>query len=246
MALMLEGKVAVVTGAAGTLGLAAARVLLEDGARVALVDRDALRLDTLSRFLRGNTIAIAIDVADPAAVRQAHDRVRADLGAVDILVNAAGASAGHTIAATDEAAWRRVLATRLDGTYLWCRSVLPDMAARGWGRIVNVCGIEGGRDAAGPAGATAAGGLAALTAALAREAAAQGITVNAIAPAFVSSPATTDQLAEARRRQLLASIPAGRFGDPEEFGHAVRFLVSPMAAYVTGEVLNVDGGLHLG
>jgi 3-oxoacyl-[acyl-carrier protein] reductase len=242
----LQGRIAVVTGGAGALGLAAARALLDDGARVALVDLDALRLDSLSRFLRGDRIVLAADVTDASAVRAAHERVRTELGPVDILVNAAGAYSGGAVDATDELAWRRILGARLDGTFLWSRAVLPEMTARSWGRIVNV---GGHCPAAAPrvtADASASGAVASLTASLARESASRGVTVNAIAPAFVRSPSATESLTEAQRRQALTRIPAGRFGEPEEFAHAVRFLVSPLAGYVTGTVLALDGGLHLG
>ncbi len=241
----LEGKVAVVTGGAGTLGLAAVRALLEDGARVALVDLDALRLDTLSRFLRGERIVVAADVSDAAAVRAAHERVAAELGPVDILVNAAGASAEAGLGATDEATWRRVHAARLSGTFLWSREAFPGMVARGWGRIVNVAGQGSGTAAGGTADAAAGGAIGSLTAALAREGAARGVTVNAIAPAFVRSPSAGTPLTDAQERQILAAIPAGRFGAPEEFAHAVRFLVSPLSGYLTGQTLRLDGGFHL-
>jgi 3-oxoacyl-[acyl-carrier protein] reductase len=245
MTMLLKDRVAVVTGGAGSLGLAAVRGLLEDGARVAIVDLDALRLDTLSRFIRGERIVVAADVTDPQAVRAAHERIRGELGPVDILVNAAGASAGSPLAGTDESTWRRVLGICVDGAYLWSRAVFPDMAARGWGRIVCVGGHAPAGAPRGPAEAAASGALASLTHALAREGAPRGITANAIAPAYVRSPSATDHLTEAQRRQALAAIPAGRFGEPEEFAHAVRFLVSPLAGFVTGEVLSLDGGLHL-
>lgn len=245
MAATLDGKVAVVTGAAGSLGLAAARMLLEEGARLALVDIDPLRLDGLSRFLRGEKLVLPCDVSDAHAVRGAHGRVRAEFGPVDILVNAAGASTAVPVTDTQEATWRRVLAAGLDGAFLWSRAVLPEMAARGWGRIVSVSGPSRTVPPGGGAEAVAAGGLAALTATLAREGAGRGVTVNAIAASFVRSPAATEYLTEAQRRQVLAAIPVGRFGEPEEFAHAVRFLVSPLAGFVTGEVLALDGGLRL-
>ncbi len=241
----LTDKVAVVTGGAGSLGLAAARALLEDGARVALVDLDALRLDTLSRFVRGERIVIAADVTDSMAVRAAHERVRAELGPVDILVNAAGTTSGSTLAATDEGAWRRVLGVGIDGAYHWSRAVFPEMAARGWGRIVSVGGHCPASAPRGAAEAAVSGALASITYALAREGAPRGVTANAIAPAYVRSPTATEHLTEAQRRQVLASIPSGRFGEPEEFAHVVRFLVSPLAGFVTGEILALDGGLHL-
>ena len=178
-------------------------------------------------------------------MRAAHERVRAELGPVDILVNAAGASSNTPVTATDEAAWRRVMGARVDGAFLWSRAVLPEMAARGWGRIVSVAGHGSAQSPGGAAGTAAAGAVAALTAALAREGAPRGVTANAIAPAFVRSP-SAENLTEAQRRQVLAAIPAGRFGEPEEFAHAVRFLVSPLAGFVNGEVLRLDGGLHLG
>lgn len=243
----LKGKVALVTGAAGALGLAATRALLEEGARVALADVDALRLDGVTRFLRGERMPVACDVGDAPAVRAAVDRVRAELGPVDILVSAAGITAGPG-SAMDDATWRRILGARLDGAMHCARAVLPDMLSRGWGRLVFVGGPasrEPVRDRSAP-DATADGGLAALAASLAREVAARGITVNTIAPAFVRSPADTESLTEAQRRQVLAAIPSARFGEPEEFAHAVRFLVSPLAGFMTGEVLRLDGGLHLG
>lgn len=244
-AVSLQGKVCVVTGGAGALGLAAVRALLEEGARVALVDLDALRLDTLSRFLRGERIIVAADVAEAAAVRAAHERVRAELGPVDILVNAAGIASDTAATATDEATWRRILDTRVNGTFLWSRAVLPDMAERGWGRIVNVGGHDPAGASRGAADATASGAVAAFTAILAREGAPRGVTANSIAPAFVRSPSATENLTEARRRQALASLPAGRFGEPEEFAHAVLFLASPLAGFVNGQVLGLDGGLRL-
>jgi 3-oxoacyl-[acyl-carrier protein] reductase len=243
--LNLEGKVAVVTGGAGALGLAAARMLLEEGLRLAIIDIDALRLDGVARFLRGEKLVLQGDVSDAFAVRSAHERVCGELGPVDILVNAAGASPASPASDSDEAQWRRVLAAGLEGAFLWSRAVLPGMVARGWGRIVNVGGSPGANRLPGAAQAVVAGGLVSLTSALARESAAQGVTVNTIAPAFVRSPAETEYLTEAQRRQALASIPAGRFGEPEEFAHAVRFLVSPLAGYVTGQTLGLDGGLHL-
>jgi 3-oxoacyl-[acyl-carrier protein] reductase len=243
----LKDKVAVVTGAAGALGLAATRVLLEEGARVALVDLDALRLDGVTRFLRGELAPFACDASDPTAVRATLDAVRARFGPVDVLVNAAGATAGPG-SATDDATWRRILGVRLDGTMHFARGTMPDMVARGWGRILVVGGpasLGPPRSRSGP-DATADGGLVAFAASLAREGASHGVTVNTLAPSFVRSPADTEALTEAQRRQALAAIPVARFGEPEEFGHAVRFLVSPLAGYVTGEVLRLDGGLHLG
>lgn len=245
---MLAGKTAVVTGGAGTLGLAVARALLEERAQVGLVDIDALRLDGLVRFLRGTTMAIPCDVSDPAAVREALQKVEAGMGPVDILVNAAAVGSAEKAEATADAEWRRVFAVNLDGAFHWSRAVIPGMKRRGWGRIVNVIPLaarSGGPDS-GAAGITSNGALAALTAALASEVAAHGVTVNGVAPACVKTTTITEGLNEAQRRQLLAQVPVGRFCEPEEFAHAVRFLVSPLAGFVTGHVLDVNGGLRMG
>ena len=245
---VLNGKTAVVTGAAGAMGLAVARALLEDGAQVALVDVDALRLDSLIRFLRGTTLAVSCDVAESGAVRQAHQQVEKVLGAVDVLVNAASAQSPERIEMTQDDEWRRVMAANLDGAFYWSRCVIPGMKKRGWGRIVNVAAVAaktGGVGGGGTAFAVAKGALASLTFALARETAAHGITVNAVAPAFVKTSNALEEMNEAQRRHLLAQIPVGRFCEPEELAHAVRYLASPMAGFVTGEVLDLNGGLHM-
>jgi 3-oxoacyl-[acyl-carrier protein] reductase len=242
----LQGKTAVVTGAAGTLGLAVARALLEQHAQVALVDQDAMRLDSLSRFLRGTVMAIASDVTDPAAVREAVSRIEGSAGAIDILVNAASIASPDRSDAISELEWRRVLAVNVEGAFSWARAVIPGMKRRRWGRIVNIgsAAAKAPMADAGPAYTVSKAALQALTFALAREAAAHGVTVNAVAPAFVKSR-ELEEMHEAQRRQLLAQVPVGRFCEPEEFAHAVTFLVSPLAGFITGEVIDVNGGLQM-
>ncbi len=234
-----------VTGAAGTLGLAVVRNLLEDGAQVALVDVDAMRLDSLIRFLRGTVVAVPCDVSEPGAVRQAHQRIEKLLGPVDILVNNAAVNCNDKAEATSDIEWRRVMAVNLDGAFFWARAVMPSMKKRGWGRIVNVGSLAAktGGLTEGTAYAASKGAVSSLTFSLARELASSGVTVNAVAAAGVKTPSVMEHLNDAQRRQLLTRIPVGRFCEPEEFAHAVRFLASPMAGFVTGEVLDVNGGL---
>ena len=243
----LDGRTAVVTGAAGTMGLAAVRVLLEDGARVALLDLDKPRLESVARFLRGKLMTVACDIANAVDVARAREAIEAELGPIGILVNNAGILSNNKAEATTDMEWRRVLAVNLDGAFYLSRAVLPGMRALGWGRIVNVSSLAAktGGLTAGTAYAASKGGIVSLTFSLARELAGTGITVNAIAPAYVRTPMVTDQLNESQRRALLATIPVGRFCEPEEFAHAVRFLCSPNAGFVTGEVLDVNGGLQM-
>lgn len=244
---ILAGKTAVVTGAAGPLGLAAARGLLEDGAQVALVDVDAMRLDGLIRFLRGTTVAVPGDVTDADAVRQACAQVEKLLGPTDILVNAASLQSTTRAEATSDEEWRRALAVNLEGVFFWTRAVLPMMKKRSWGRIISVGPLaqRGGPGVEGVAYAASRGALRAYTVSLARETAAHGVTVNAIAPAYVNTPSISEQMNEAQRRQLLTQVPAARFCEPEEFAHAVRFLAAPLAGFVTGQVLEMNGGAAL-
>jgi 3-oxoacyl-[acyl-carrier protein] reductase len=243
----LNGRIAIVTGAAGTMGLAAARFLTEDGAHVALVDVDSARLDSAVRALSGRTMPVLCDIADAAAVREAHRRIEAELGPVDILVNNAGVLSNDKAEHTTDDEWRRVFATNIDGAFYWSRAVMPGMKTRRWGRIINVCSLAAktGGITAGTAYATSKGALTTLTFSLARETAAYGITVNGISPAYVRTPMVTEALTEDERRLLLAQIPVGRFCEPEEFAHAVRFLASPLAGFITGEILDVNGGLHM-
>jgi 3-oxoacyl-[acyl-carrier protein] reductase len=243
----LAGKLAMVTGAAGPTGFAIAKALVEDGLRVRLVDIDAERLQGLCRELGEAAIPLPLDVSDPDKVAVVCAAIRADHGAVDILVNNAGVLSNNKAAETTPAEWRRLMAVNLDGAFYLAREWLPGMKARGWGRIVNMCSlaIKTGGLTAGTAYTASKGGMAALTLSLARESAAYGVTVNAIAPAYIKTPMVTEQLSEAQREQLLQQIPVGRFCEPEEIAFLVCYLISPLAGFVTGEIVDINGGLHL-
>jgi 3-oxoacyl-[acyl-carrier protein] reductase len=222
----LRGKTAVVTGAAGTMGRAVVRFLEQDGVKVHGLD------------LRG---AIVCDVTDPAAVR----KTIGEIGPVDILVNNAGILSNNKAEATTPEEWRKVLAANVDSAFLVSQQVIPGMKARGWGRIVNTCSLAAktGGLTAGTAYAASKGALTSLTFSLARELAPHGVTVNGISPAYVKTPMVTEGLTEAQRQALIAQIPVGRFCEPEEFAHVVRFLVSPLAGFITGEIVDLNGGL---
>lgn len=242
----LQGRVALVTGAAGTLGLAITRSLLDDGLRVVMADLDETRLARLSDELPGETFPLVVDIADADAVTRAHARVVAEFGPVAVLVNNAGILSNNKLEGTSAEEWRRVLAVNLDGAFYLSQAVVGHMRSDGWGRIVNTCSYasKSGGLTAGTAYTTSKGALAALTFSVARETAGDGITVNGIAPAYVQTPMVTEQLNEAQRQALLQQIPVGRFCEPEEVAHVVRFLVSPLAGFITGEIVDINGGLH--
>jgi len=216
-----------VTGAAGPMGRAVVSFLKEDGMNV-------IGLDVKGDGMR-------CDVSDPAAVKN----ILKEIGQVDVLVNNAGILSNNKAEATTPDEWRKVLASNLDGVFYFSREVIPGMKARRWGRIVNTCSLAAktGGLTAGTAYAASKGALTSLTFSLARELAPFGVTVNGISPAYVKTPMVTEQLTEAQRKALLGQIPVGRFCEPEEFAHVVRFLVSPLAGFITGEIVDLNGGL---
>lgn len=240
----LSGKTAVVTGAAGPMGFAAARALAQAGCNVALVDLAGERLERAANEVLGS-VAFAADLTSIAGIPALVGLVEARLGSVAILVNNAGVLSNAKSQATDESEWRRVLAINLDAAFFLARAVIPAMKRLRWGRIINTTSLAAktGGLTAGTAYAVSKGALSAMTFSLARELAADGVTVNGIAPAYVRTPMVTEELTEAQRQTLLALIPVGRFCEPEEFAHVVRFLASPLAGFITGEIIDVNGGL---
>jgi 3-oxoacyl-[acyl-carrier protein] reductase len=241
----LEGKVALVTGPAGTMGLAATKFLLEDGCKVAMVDFNRARNEALAEQLGANAQAFSFDISDVEAVRAGHERIVRAMGAVDILLNNAGILSNNKVEATDAAEWRRVLGANLDGAFYLAQQVVPAMKARRFGRIINTCSLAAktGGLTAGTAYSVSKGAMSSLTFSLARELASFGITANGISPAYVKTPMITEQLNEEQRQKLLRDIPVGRFCEPEEFAHVVRFLASPLAGFITGEIVDINGGL---
>jgi len=241
----LEDKVALVTGAAGTMGLAVVKALLEDGCKVAMVDVSDARNRALADELGPRAQAFSFDISDPTAVSDGHARIVKSLGPVDILVNNAGILSNNKVEATEAGEWRRVLGANLDGAFYLAQQVVPAMKARRFGRIINTSSLAAktGGLTAGTAYSVSKGAMSSLTFSLARELAPFGVTANAVAPAYVKTPMITEQLNEEQRQKLLKDIPVGRFCEPEEFAHVVRFLASPLSGFITGEIIDLNGGL---
>jgi 3-oxoacyl-[acyl-carrier protein] reductase len=243
----LTGKVAVVTGAGGTMGRAVVDALVTQGCRVAMVDVQAAAMEP-ARARHGIQVSVHVcDIRSLSEVQQTHQAIVQAWGPVDILVNNAGVLSNHKVEATTEAEWRSVLAVNLDGALFWSQCVTPAMKACRWGRIINTGSLASktGGLTAGTAYSVSKGAISALTFSLARELAAFGVTANAIAPAYVRTPMVTEQLSEAQRQALLQQIPVGRFCEPEEFAHVVTFLASPLSGFITGEIIDLNGGLHM-
>jgi NAD(P)-dependent dehydrogenase (short-subunit alcohol dehydrogenase family) len=245
----LKGKHAVVTGASRGIGLAIARRLAAEGARVTLMARDAAALEAAARRLGGAVAWQVVDVADPASVAEAFARA----GAADILVNNAGQAASSAFVKTDAVMWQRMLDVNLTGAYHCIQAALPSMLEAGWGRIVNVAstaGLTGYRYVA--AYCAAKHGLVGLTRALALELASKGITVNAVCPGYTETDIVQEAVAnivrktgrsEAQARaELAAANPQGRLVRPEEVAHAVAMLCMPDAAALNGQAIAVAGG----
>lgn len=238
-------RVVVLTGAAGTMGQAVAQRLSAEGYALALVDRDEAALARVAALLRGETASIAADLVRPESADMIRERCEAALGPADILINNAGVFTTAKALETDDDEWRRLMSINLDAAFRLSRAILPGMKARGFGRIVNVgsMAMKNGGLTAGTAYAVSKGALGALTFSLAREFAPFGITVNAVAPAYVETPMITDNLSEKALDAVKKQIPVGRFCQPEEFAHCVAFLIAPLSGFITGEILDLNGGL---
>lgn len=245
----LQGKHAIVTGASRGIGLAIARTLHANGARVTLMARDAQALQAAALELGGASSWLTVDVSDQASVLDAFTRA----GAADILVNNAGQAASSPFLKTDAALWQRMLDVNLTGAYHCIQAALPAMLNTGWGRIVNVAstaGLTGYRYVA--AYCAAKHGLVGLTRALALELAAKGVTVNAVCPGYTETDIVQEAIANIVRKtgrsetqaraQLAAANPQGRLVRPEEVAHAVAMLCMPDAAALNGQAIAVAGG----
>ncbi|MEG1605890.1 MAG: 3-oxoacyl-[acyl-carrier-protein] reductase [Clostridia bacterium] len=245
----MRGKIALVTGGSRGIGRAIAIKLASSGADVAILyaGNAVAAQEVLRRIAESGVraMAIACDVSDQAQVTSAYQQVKETLGAVDILVNNAGITRDRLAMRMRAEDFSRVISVNLAGAFHLIHAVLPDFVRRRSGRIINISSVSGLKGNAGQANYSAAkAGLIGLTKAIAREVASRGITCNAVAPGFVKTDMTA-AMNEQALEAALAEVPMGRIGEAEDIAEAVAFLASDAAAYITGAVLPVDGGMAM-
>lgn len=241
----LTGKTALVTGASGGIGADIACVLHSAGATVGLSGTRVEPLEALARDLGDRAHVLPCNLSASEEVEGLVKRATEAMGSVDILVNNAGITRDGLAMRMSDEDWQSVIDVNLTAAFRLCRAAIRGMMKARWGRIINISSVVGRAGNAGQANyAASKGGLVALSKSLAEEVASRGITVNCVAPGFIETP-MTEKLNEAQRATILASVPAGRMGTPEEIAAAVLYLASQEAAYVTGATLHVNGGMDM-
>ena len=244
----LKGRAALVTGGAQGIGRAIALALAKAGADVAVSDVNLEKAGETAAELSAlgiKSIAIGGNVADPAAAQEMVAKAVAGLGKLDILVNNAGITRDNLIMRMKEEDWDLVLDVNLKGSFNCSKAALKHMSKARYGRIINIASVVGAMGNAGQANYVASkAGLIGLTKTIAREYASRNVTANAVAPGFIDT-AMTQALPEKVREELMKQIPLGRLGTAEDVAGAVKFLASEFAAYITGQVLHVNGGMYM-
>jgi 3-oxoacyl-[acyl-carrier protein] reductase len=246
-AVKMEGQVALVSGASRGIGAAIALTLAQQGLQVigtATTEAGAARIRDMLQGFAGCD-GRALDVTDGAAVIALVDALVQERGGVQVLVNNAGITRDTLAMRMKDEDWDAVLDTNLKGVFRMSRAVMRTMMRQRYGRIINITSVVGASGNAGQANyAAAKAGVAGMTRALARELGSRGITVNCVAPGFIETDMTA-ALGEAQQQALLGQIPLGHLGKPADIAHAVAYLASPQASYVTGQELHVNGGMHM-
>jgi 3-oxoacyl-[acyl-carrier protein] reductase len=246
---MTTNRVALVTGASQGIGRACALKLAKSGASVALVARNQQKLEELAGEINSSgarAFVAAADLENEDQIKAAFKSVVAEFGKIEILVNNAGITRDQLIMRMKRADWDAVINTNLTSAYLCTQQAITSMLKQRWGRIINITSVFGQTGQAGQANyAASKAGLIGLTMAIAREVGSRSITCNAVAPGFIET-AMTSELPDELKQGALKMIPLGRVGTPEEVASCVAFLASEEAGYITGHVLNVNGGMLMG
>ena len=241
----LTGKCALVTGASGGIGGEVARVLHRAGASVVLSGTRTQPLEALAAELGARAHVVTCNLSDPVSVEALPKAAVAAMGAVDILVNNAGITRDNLFMRMSDDEWQSVIDVNLTSTFRLCRGVLRGMMKARWGRIVNITSVVAQAGNPGQANYGAAkAGVVGMSKSLAQEVGSRGITINCVAPGFIDTD-MTKALPDAQRDVLLGKIPLGRLGSVEEIAATVAFLASPRAAYITGQTINVNGGMYM-
>ena len=245
----LQGRIALVTGASQGIGRACALELALAGAKVVLAARNEAKLaETLAEIegVGGEAALVPLDVASEESIKAGAKAVLERFGKVEVLVNNAGITRDGLMMTMKRADWDDVVGTNLTGAFLLTQALLRPMLKNRWGRIINISSVVGRTGQAGQVNyAASKAGLIGLTRSLAREVASRGITVNAVAPGYIETPMTA-VLDEKQRAAMMAAIPLGRAGTDVEIAQSVAFLASDAAGYITGHVLDVNGGMFMG
>ena len=245
----LTGRLAFVTGASQGIGRACALKLAKDGATVAIAARNQEKLNGLVSEITaaaGKASAFSLDVSDEEQIKSTIKSAIAQFGKIDILVNNAGITRDQLVMRMKRADWDAVLQTNLTSAYLCIQQAIGSMLKQRWGRIINITSVFGQMGQAGQANyAASKAGLIGLTMAIAREVGSRNITCNAVAPGFIET-AMTAALGDEFKQNAVKQIPLGRVGSPDDVANAVAFLASEEASYITGHVLNVNGGMLMG
>ncbi len=244
----MSKRTALVTGASRGIGRECALEIARSGARVAVASRSTAKLEEVAAEIRaagGEAFAVAIDFADAGSIVSGFKKTLEEFGRIDILINNAGITKDGLAVRMKQADWEMVLNTNLSGAFYAVQQVLPGMMRERWGRIVNVSSVVGESGNPGQANYVASkAGLIGLTKALAKEVGSRGITVNAIAPGFIETE-MTDVLPAALKQRMIEETPLKRMGTAKEIAAAVRFLISEDASFITGHVLDVNGGIYM-
>ena len=241
-------RVAFITGASRGIGRATALTLCRAGFDIVVASPEIEKNEEVAAEIRacsGEAMTVNLDVTSADSVKQAFAKALAEKSRIDVLVNNAGVTRDGLAVRMKPADWDLVLRINLDGAFLCSQAALPSMMRNRWGRIINIASVVGQAGSAGQANyAASKAGLIGLTKALAQEMASRGITVNAVAPGYIATDMTA-VLAEEVKAKILAAVPLGRMGKPEDIAMAVKFLASEDAAYITGHVLSVNGGMYM-